>query len=61
MELDLGTSTIRAAGAARDALALTGGRADERRMAAVAQHALFSEALLGAIKARVAELKSVAK
>ena len=61
MNLDLGMSTIRAAGVARDALALDAGRAGERRMAAVAQRALFTEALLGAIKARVAELKSVAK
>jgi hypothetical protein len=60
MGLDIGTTTINAAAAARAALS-AGKPPDERGMAAVAQRALFDEALLGAIKARVAEWKSVAK
>ena len=62
MTLDIGADTIRAAAAARDAIAPAGALpANERAMAGVAQRALFDEALLGAIKARVAELKAVAK
>jgi hypothetical protein len=61
MDLDIGNATIRAAAAARDGLIARGHAADERGMAAVARRALFDEALLGAIKARVAELKSVVK
>jgi 2-keto-3-deoxy-galactonokinase len=61
MALDIGTSTLRAATAARDALATSARTPDERGMATVARQALFTEALLGAVKARVAELKSVAK
>ena len=61
MALDIGNATIRAATAARAALAGGGPVADERAMAALARRALFDEALLGAIKARVAELKTVAK
>jgi hypothetical protein len=61
MSMDIGNATIRAAAAARDAIGNVRTLADERGMAAVAQRALFDEALLGAIKARVAELKSVAK
>ncbi len=60
MPLDIGISTIRAAAAARATL-VAPGPANERAMAAMAEHALFTEALLGAIKARVAELKVVAK
>jgi hypothetical protein len=61
MELDIGSATVRAAQAAREALATTAPRLDERAMSVVARRALFDEALLGAIKARVAELKTVAK
>ena len=57
----LGNDTIRAAAAARDALVTAGRASDERGMATFAKRALFDEALLGAIKARVAELKSVSK
>jgi hypothetical protein len=61
MVLDIGTSTIAAAAAARNAVATRGQATDERGMAALAERALFAEALLGAIKARVAEAKAVAK
>jgi hypothetical protein len=61
MSLDIGNATLRAAAGARDALVRSGRAVDERAMAAVAQRALFDEALLGAVKARVSELKSVAK
>ena len=61
MTLDIGTATIRAAAVARDTIVATKGRTDERGMAAVAGQALFAEALLGAVKARVAELKAVSK
>jgi hypothetical protein len=57
----LGSDTVRAATAARDALVAAGRASDERGMAAFAKRALFDEALLGAIKARVAELKLVTK
>ena len=36
-------------------------RGDERSMAAVAKQAVFCEALLGAIRARLNELRTVAK
>ncbi len=61
MELDIGSATIRAAREAREALAVAPRRLDERAMSGLARGALFDEALLGAIKARVAELKTVAK
>jgi hypothetical protein len=61
MAFDVGNVTVRAAVAARDALLSGAQPASERAMAAVARHALFTEALLGALKARVAEFKSVAK
>jgi hypothetical protein len=61
MNLDIGNATLRAAADARDALERSGRAVDERAMATVARRALFDEALLGAVKARVAELKSVAK
>ena len=50
-----------AAAGARDALTAAAGSANERTMGAVARQALFAEALLGAVKARVNELKLVAK
>jgi hypothetical protein len=61
MELDIGNPTLASAAAARNALGAAARTAGERTMSAVAQRALFDEALLGAIKARVAELKTVAK
>ena len=61
MSLDIGAATIRDATAARDALAAGATRADERGMATTARRALFDEALLAAIKARVGEMKLVAK
>jgi hypothetical protein len=61
MDLDLGNRTLAAATAARDAILARPAAVGEREMAAVAQRALFDEALLGAVKARVAELKAVAK
>jgi hypothetical protein len=61
MGLDIGSGTIRAAAVARDALLAGTHPANERGMAAVAERALFAEALLGALKARVAEWKTVAK
>jgi hypothetical protein len=61
MGLDIGAATIRAAAGARDAIVPGRVMPDERGMAAVAQRALFDEALLGALKARVAEFKAVAK
>jgi len=41
--------------------ATPGGRVDERAMAAVAKAAVFREALLAAVRARVNELRTVAK
>ncbi len=38
-----------------------GGRASDAAMASAAQAALFSEALLSAVRARLAEIKAVAK
>jgi hypothetical protein len=61
MNLDIGDATAAAAAQARDALTATGRTATERTMGTVAQQALFAEALLGAVKARVDELKAVAK
>ena len=61
MDLDIGGPTIAAAAAARDALVPNGRPVGERGMAAVAEHAIFDEALLAALKARVAEVKTVAK
>jgi len=61
MDLDIGNSAAAAAAGARDALSTTAARANERTMGAVAHQALFVEALLGAVKARVDELKAVAK
>jgi hypothetical protein len=61
MTIDIGTTTFGAATAARDALGAAARTPGERGMAAVARAALFDEALLAAIKARVAEFKAVAK
>ena len=41
--------------------AISGGRVDERAMAAVAKAAVFREALLAAVRARVNELRTVSK
>jgi len=61
MNLDIGDATAAAAAGARDDLTLAARSANERTMGAVAQKALFTEALLGAVKARVNEFKLVAK
>jgi hypothetical protein len=61
MSLDIGNLAAASATAARDALTAAAGTANERTMGALAHEALFTEALLGAIKARVEELKTVAK
>jgi hypothetical protein len=61
MSLDIGNTAAAAAANARDALTAAGRTANERSMGAVAREALFTEALLGAVKARVNELKLVAK
>ena len=61
MSLDIGDAAAAAAAGARDALTAAGRTANERTMGAVAREALFTEALLGAVKARVNELKLVAK
>jgi hypothetical protein len=61
MSLDIGDAAAAAAARARDTLTVAGRRPDERLMGSVAQGALFAEALLGAVKARVNELKLVAK
>jgi hypothetical protein len=61
MNLDIGDAAARAADTARDALTAAAGSAGERTMGAFARRALFAEALLGAVKAHVDELKTVAK
>ena len=61
MSLDIGDAAAAAAAGARVALTAAGRTANERTMGAVAREALFAEALLGAVKARVDELKLVAK
>jgi hypothetical protein len=67
MELDMGNATAAAARAARTTLShLAGGSqagagVDEPRMAKIAQAAIFEEALLGALHARLSEIRSVAK
>jgi len=61
MSLDIGDATAAAAAGARDALTTAGRSANERSMGTVAREALFAEALLGALKARVNEFKLVAK
>ena len=63
MNLDIGNATVAAARAARTTLShLTRGSAvDEPRMAKIAQAAIFQEALLGALHARLTEIRSVTK
>jgi hypothetical protein len=63
MELDMVNATASAARAARTTLAglARGGNVDEPRMAKIAQAAIFEEALLSALHARLNELRSVAK
>jgi hypothetical protein len=61
MSLDIGNLAAAAAAAARDTLTAQAAHAGERTMGTLAHEALFTEALLGAIKARVEELKTVAK
>ena len=61
MHLDIGDAAAAAAANARDALTAAGATANERTMGALAQQALFTEAMLGAVKARVDELKLVSK
>jgi len=63
MILDAATQTAAAALAGRDRLTELAHEAagDERAMARVADAAIFEEALLGAMHARLNELRSVAK
>ncbi len=61
MELDTGTAAAAAAARTTRDLTQAAHTANERTMVAFAQQALFTEALLGAVKARVEELKAVAK
>ncbi|HEV8020731.1 MAG TPA: hypothetical protein VGP41_05675 [Candidatus Lustribacter sp.] len=61
MSFNIGDAAAAAAASARDALTTASATANERTMGALAQQALFAEAMLGAVKARVDELKVVAK
>jgi hypothetical protein len=61
MSLDIGNLAASGAAAARDALTAASRTANERTMGALAHQALFTEALLGAVKAHVNELKLAAK
>jgi hypothetical protein len=61
MNLDIGDAAATSAATARDALTTAARQAGERTMGALAHQALFTEALLGAVKAHVNEIKSVAK
>ncbi len=63
MTIDTGANTEAAALAARDRLTeqTRSGATTERGMAGIATTAIFEEALLAAIKARLAELKAIAK
>jgi hypothetical protein len=61
MNLDIGNDASAAAARSLDALTAAGRTASERTMGALARQALFTEALLGAVKAHVNELKLVAK
>ncbi len=63
MPIDQTVPTATAALAARDRVELAAQIAarDERDAAGLARSALFEEALLGALKARFAELRTVAK
>lgn len=63
MTIDNGAATEAAVIAARERLTeqTRGGAPSERGMAGIAKTAIFEEALLAAIKARLSELKTVAK
>jgi hypothetical protein len=63
MAIDFTASTEAAALGARDRLDVLAKEParDERSAARVAKSALFEEALLGALKARLAELRTVAR
>jgi hypothetical protein len=63
MELDTVNSIGSAALAARTTLThlARANGVDEPRMARIAQAAIFSEALMNAVRARLSELRSVAK
>lgn len=62
MILDAESQTTAAAARGRERLAeLARGATDERHMAALARTAIFEEALLGALRSRFNELRSVAK
>jgi len=63
MAIDFTAPTEAAALAARDRLDVLAKEParDERSAARVAKSALFEEALLGALKARLAELRTVAR
>ena len=61
MTLDIGDATAAAAAGARDALTVASRNANERIDGGGRSRRLFTEAMLGAVKARVNELKLVAK
>jgi hypothetical protein len=63
MILDVATQTAAAALAGRERLTQLahGAAGDETKMARVAHAAIFEEALLSALHARLSELRSVAK
>lgn len=63
MEFEIAHSTVSAASAARTSLvgAARAGGVDEARMAVIARAAIFEEALLGAVRSRFNELRTVAK
>ncbi|GAC1415071.1 MAG: hypothetical protein NVSMB5_03840 [Candidatus Velthaea sp.] len=62
MKLDVGSQTSAAALSGRERLAaLARGVTGERHMASIARAAIFEEALLGALRARFNELRTVAK
>jgi hypothetical protein len=64
MDLSIAQQTEAAARAARDRLAaapIPAGRSAERGAAGTAREAIFAEALLAAIHARLEELKSAAR
>jgi hypothetical protein len=63
MELDMANATAAEARAARTTLTNLAhpGGVDERRMAKIAQAAIFDEALLSALHAHFNELRAVAK
>jgi hypothetical protein len=63
MELDMANSSASAALAARTALThlARAGGVDEPRMAQIARAAIFQEALMNALHARLNELRTVTK